>query len=108
MDNVEEIVSDGTVWGSPEWYAARWESVPKTQRKKIVDHLKKLDNLRDIYEGSRSDPWFHHSSGVMLRNYLRRVVRDDQLPAAPYPNGMSYTNWDDFYLQALKEAVSEF
>jgi hypothetical protein len=100
-----QLVADGTEWGSEEWYAARWNSVPDEMKKKIVVHLRKaLDELDDV---NREDPYFHFGAGMGIRNYLREVVKDDELPMAPYPNGKEFQNWDDYYQQAIRAALND-
>jgi hypothetical protein len=96
----KQIVSDGTEWGSDEWYENRWNSVPEELKNKIISHLCKLDNLDEVKEAS-NDPLFHMFGGMGVRNYLREIILDDELPFAPYPNGKQYQNWDDYYKQAL-------
>lgn len=38
---------------------------------------------------------FHHAEGMGVRNLLRKVIADDELPSG---------NWDDFYVAALLRA----
>lgn len=48
----------------------------------------------------------HHIWGTNIRNQLRHgVCSDEDLPLAPYPDGESYSNWDDYYCQALEAAA---
>ncbi len=102
---MKEIVSDGTIWGSHEWYKARWNSVPEEMKEKILTHLRKLDNLDQVKKALEEDPGFHFFGGGMwVRNYLREVVRDSELPDAPYPHNLMLKNWDDFYQQAIRAA----
>lgn len=102
----DEIVSDGTVWGSEEWYENRWNSLSDHQKSLIVEHLRKIKNIKEVDEAI-DEPFFHFSGGMGVRNYLREIIKDDELPFAPYPNGQSYQNWDDFYQRAIKEAASD-
>jgi len=103
---MREITSDGTLWGSDEWYKARWASVPDEMKEKIIARLKELTNLNEVKD-MMDDPWFHHSGGMMIRNWLRRVVKDNELPFAPYPGGSQFQNWDDFYVQAIEAALDD-
>lgn len=96
----KEKVSDGTIWGSDEWYENRWNSVPEDLKEKVILHLRKLSNLDEI-KNAANDPLFHMFGGMQLRNYLREVVKDNELPNAPYPNNEQTKNWDDYYKQAL-------
>lgn len=109
-----QVVSDGTVWGSPEWYAARWADVPEVTKQRIVAHLRAsipADQLQQIgrrdAEGNLPAGW-HFAGGMSVRNLLRQAVRDEELPLAPYPGGQSHRNWDDFYVQALEAAAGPF
>lgn len=108
-----------------------WERVDPELRKKCVDHLQtlpadiKADLGRVIKE--HPDDWytqdmtppseqariqakygvyvpdiFHWGLGMGIRNYLRGVVRDDELPLVEYEDG-SYQNWDDYYTAAIED-----
>ena len=109
----KEVVADGTEWGSPEWYDNRWKAIPEDQQRGIVDFLQKnLDSnvLTKIKEEHSKDPsnWgakYHMFSGMGVRNLLRDIMKDDELPLAPYPDGMSFSHWDDYYIQALEAAA---
>jgi hypothetical protein len=109
-----EVVADGTVWGSAEWYDARWRSVPAEVRQAMVAHLRAnigARGMEQIREAAAADPhrWIHtvghHGTGTSVRNLLRRAFPDDVLPYAPYPEGKNYKNWDDYYVQALEAAA---
>lgn len=41
---------------------------------------------------------FHFHGGMAVRNLLRKVIRDDELPSG---------NWDDYYVQALEAAAGK-
>lgn len=97
------VVADGTIWGSEEWYQARWDSLSDEQKEIILTHLRRLETLPKFKE-AMYDPWFHFGPGMQIRNYLRQVMTDFHLPAAPYPFGEEASNWDDYYLKALEEA----
>jgi hypothetical protein len=47
---------------------------------------------------------FHFSEGMAVRNLLRDVLRDEQLPPVEYPVG-PMRNWDDYYMGALDELL---
>lgn len=48
----------------------------------------------------------HHGWGTAIRNVLRDAgIGDNQLPAAPYENGQTHQNWDDYYIAAVEAAV---
>lgn len=102
-----------------EW----WQDLSLQQRKCAVEHLRKV--LPDeIAQGVREarvkhgDEWmdhifeddsiftkdpelygfyaFHHAEGMGIRNALRDVIADADLPSG---------NWDDFYVPALEIAA---
>lgn len=47
--------------------------------------------------------------GMGIRNLLRDPeggnIPDGDLPDAPYENGQTHRNWDDYYVQAIEAAV---
>lgn len=51
----------------------------------------------------------HHGWGTGIRNLLRiqdgANIPDEDLPFAPYEDGTTHRNWDDFYVQAIEAAV---
>lgn len=105
------------------WCRANWDRIPAEQRKKCLDHLRDWIGADIIAQwkaqhaaGDRiaSDiPGFHHLGGGMrIRNRLRDVMKDAELPAVVgpaggYPTGEEVRNWDDFYTGALEELVEE-
>jgi hypothetical protein len=106
------IVSDGTRYGSQEWYDARWNDVPAETKEKLIRHLREqlppsmLEEVRTLH-AKDGDAWvapFHFHVGMAVRNMLREVMLDDELPAAPYPDGAN-RNWDDYYVQVLEAAA---
>jgi hypothetical protein len=77
--------------------------LPAALQKKWRDQLE-----RGVRIGS-DDPWFHHGSGMAVRNALRTaVLRDEQLPVVEQDEkGQLYgqANWDDYYTGALRAAL---
>lgn len=70
-------------------------------RKAIAEHGD--DWISEIYNKKprMSDPFyiphvFHMQEGMGVRNLLRDIVKDDELPSG---------NWDDAYVPCLEEAV---
>jgi len=47
------------------------------------------------------DPRFHFGVGMEVRNTLRKVLADKELPPVAYPEGGAHSNWDDYYYGAL-------
>jgi hypothetical protein len=109
------VVADGTVWGSPEWYDNRWNALTPQERERIAAYLRTelppaaLDQFRTAKGiGIDRKQWIatnHFFGGMHIRNVLRAVMLDSELPPAPYPGGKTYCNWDDYYLQALEAAA---
>jgi hypothetical protein len=97
-----------------EFAEKNWARVPEAKRKLCVEHLRKtiipMDQaeLKEQFETGKFNPWFHFTSGMTVRNALRDVMKDDELPGVAYPGGDSYEfhNWDDFYMAALRQAVA--
>jgi hypothetical protein len=94
-----------------------WNSIPKDARSRCIGILRsktppdmlsrwKDQHARKIRIGS-DDPWFHLGIGMQIRNALRSVLLDQDLPPVKYEDGNEYKNWDDFYHGALQEFVSE-
>jgi hypothetical protein len=102
-------------WADRDWYDARWAAVPAELKERIVAHLRDQlapEDLEWIRTQHSEDPdgWatkrgWHFFGGMGIRNLLREVVPDDQLPLAPYPDGDQHANWDDYYVQALEAAA---
>ena len=59
----------------------------------IVDHWRDQSRRRVVIGSDNIR--FHLVEGMQIRNALRTVVKDDQLP----------TNWDDYYYGALEALV---
>ena len=49
---------------------------------------------------------FHLEAGMQVRNALRAVLTDADLPEVEYPDGEKHRNWDDFYMGALDDMVA--
>jgi hypothetical protein len=45
--------------------------------------------------------------GMQIRNRLRDVLTDDQLPPVDYPEG-PMQNWDDFYTGAIDALIERY
>lgn len=100
-------------WADQAWYDARWAAVPEEMKRRVVAHLRDElgeEQLAAIREKHAANPegWalpYHMFAGMGVRNLLREVVRDGELPPAPYPGGEEQRNWDDYYVQALEAAA---
>lgn len=94
-----------------EFAERNWLRVDAAQRDRCVWHLRETLHRRDLVhlrEGFERgfEPGFHMFGGMGIRNLLRDVVRDDQLPLVQYSDGSAHRNWDDFYMAALRQAVA--
>ena len=49
---------------------------------------------------------FHFGTGMAIRNVLREVIKDDELPGVHYDEGEMH-NWDDWYHGVLNELVTD-
>ena len=93
------------------WSIENWKRLPEADRQRCLDHLRGWlpDDLlrvwrRQALEGKRigSDRVrFHFDAGMQIRNRLRDVLPDEQLPRIEGGCG----HWDDFYYGALDELV---
>src|SRR6266576_3946149 len=90
-----------------------WQRVEPEKRKLCVEHLRSLFSPEDFeffkkaFEIGEFGSWFHFAEGMAIRNALRDVIKDDELPGVKYSGGDTYEfkNWDDFYMAALRQAV---
>jgi hypothetical protein len=98
-----------------EFAEKNWARVPDDKRKACVEHLREImpqdmtDYVRHSFTGGDElHAWFHFSEGMGIRNALREVMKDDELPKVKYSGGgdYEYSNWDDFYMAALRQAVA--
>jgi hypothetical protein len=93
-----------------EFEEQNWARVPAADRERCVNDLRTQIGAggatREEWLAAMDDPGFHMFAGRDIRNALREVMGDDDLPEVPYPGGSSYRNWDDFYMAALREALA--
>ena len=99
------------VSGIVKWSRDNWNKIPAEQRKRALDHLDgwiKRETLAELKE-YRHDPEFHlFGGGMSIRNRLREVMPDQDLPGVRYPDlpfGQLIRNWDDYYQGALDELL---
>lgn len=112
-----------------------WAQLPFDMRVRAVEHLRAvcdpavLEWVRDTYEKD-PDVWyahdvtppdvkeelkekygqyvptpFHFTVGMQVRNTLRTVIKDDELPPVDYGDEKAYQNWDDYYAEVLECAA---
>lgn len=93
-----------------KWCRENWNKVPAEKRKACVDHLEGWIPAETLAEwkGTGIPVDAHFSGGMQIRNRLRDVMRDQELPliqvnaeGEPY-NGR---NWDDYYTGAVDELL---
>jgi hypothetical protein len=94
-----------------------WLNIPENKRNKCLVFLRQM--IPTILIDKWADQWkrgkcigsdnirFHFSVGMDVRNALREVMRDEELPGIEYLDGHFYQNWDDFYMGALEALVKE-
>lgn len=82
-----------------------WLRVPEQRREDCVGRLASWlgDMPKDDLREAISEPGFHMFGGMAVRNELREVMSDRELPPVKYPNGGFYSNWDDYYMAALRD-----
>lgn len=96
-----------------------WVRMPIPLREKAVNHLRSklgesfLDDVRTLVAESDLGRWhppgFHFGQGMWIRNLLRQVIPDSELPAmndiygddGPEP----IQNWDDYYIPCIEAAA---
>lgn len=87
--------------------------LPDELRERAVEHLRahiSAETAEQIRDLQAADPelWWavhHFGMGMTVRNLLREVIEDDELPPVPYDDERSYQNWDDYYIPVLEEAA---
>ena len=96
-----------------------WMRVPPEDREKCLTHLGGFipQDVLEKWKAARAEgvslmtasgPLFHLHGGMQVRNKLREVMSDDQLPEVEYEDTGPVKNWDDFYLGALMELTDRF
>jgi hypothetical protein len=89
-----------------------WSRVDPHKRLVLARHLRLVilaeDQvaLKEMFEKGDFDGWFHFEGGMAVRNTLREVMKDDELPGVKYDGDREFKNWDDFYMAALRQAVA--
>lgn len=89
---------------------ANWARVSGDDRRRCVEHLRSLigDN-EDEWLKAIEEPGFHMFAGMSVRNALRDVMPDSELPEVEWTHTdppIFERNWDDYYMAALREALS--
>lgn len=66
------------------------------------------EEIKAKYGGMYIPTPFHFSTGMAVRNVLREVIKDDELPPVTYDHydpPVQAQNWDDYYVGVLNEAI---
>lgn len=88
-------------------------TLPVELRERAVEHLRahmSAETAEQIRDLQAADPelWWavhHFGMGMNVRNLLREVIKDDELPPVEYDKFEEYRNWDDYYIPVLEEAA---
>ena len=90
---------------------ANWARVPEADRERCIAALREMiGEDREEWLKAIDHPFFHFSTGMGVRNLLRHVLRDDKLPEVEWTHidpPIFERNWDDYYMAALREALSD-
>lgn len=87
-----------------------WNVLPKELREECLAHLQGWIPDEQVLEWKvfGFPRGFHLlGGGMQIRNRLRDVLRDEQLPPVEYPEG-PMRNWDDYYMGALDELMERY
>lgn len=79
----------------PDWHG---DETPPEER----------ERFKAKYDGFYIPTPFHFSTGMSVRNVLRGVFSDDELPPITYDHydpPIEAQNWDDYYIAVLEEAI---
>ena len=96
-----------------EWSHQNWLKLPAEIRSKCIKHMQGwiADDILNTWraEYANGNPiggaGFHmFGGGMQIRNRLREVLKDDELPGVPYEGYISH-NMDDVYLGAIIELL---
>ena len=104
-------MSDDRMKELQDWSFTNFRKVPADKRREMYSLL--ADNVDQelfdlMLENHLEDRYVlhgiemaHFGAGMAIRNLLREVLPDDQLPPVVYEGGQEYRNWDDHYLGAI-------
>lgn len=87
-------------------------TLPDDLHKRAVEHVRAAMSdsvaaqIRDLHAADPEKWWADHHffMGMGVRNLLREIIKDEELPPVDY-GGESYSNWDDYYIPVLEEAA---
>lgn len=87
-----------------EWVRAKYEEDPEVWYAHDMTKPEERERLRKENGFYIPSP-FHWTTGMAVRNALRDVITDDELPPVLYESGLEHRNWDDYYAEALEVAA---
>lgn len=105
----------------PKLTLESFRRLPIDMRIALVDHVRKLydenddarqaaDEIRELIKKAPGD-WvspYHHGWGTGIRNYMRELYTDDELPNTPYDDDRGeFKNYDDYYIGIVEVALKE-
>lgn len=100
-----------------KWSLENWKKVPQKDRDACIRliHSYVDDDVLSVWKEQYKlgldigGDYFHFGGGMALRNLLRGVIKDDELPGVFYEqyNDTMY-NWDDYYMGALIDALEKW
>lgn len=93
------------------WCLKNFLSLHPLVQQDCLDHLDGWIPEKIIKDWKRDgfDPGFHFlGGGMQIRNRLREVLLDEELPAVTYGNGDVARNWDDYYTGALHQLMERY
>lgn len=89
---------------------ANWDAIDQARRQLCINHLKATipaDVIKSWKEKGFA-PGFHMFGGMAVRNVLRDIIHDEDLPGIPYEDTVGLVkNWDDYYTGALDQLLEE-
>jgi hypothetical protein len=100
-----------------KWSRANWNTLPQSERdiciKQIHTHVPyaTLNTWKAQYQSGEDigGHLFHFGGGMSVRNLLREVMLDSELPGVLYKEHNEVMhNWDDYYIGALQEALEKW
>lgn len=94
--------------------------LPVDMRIALVNHVRSIYNeddakaageeIRELIK-EKSGDWngpYHHGWGMWMRNMLRDVYSDDELPSTPYDDDRGeFKNYDDYYTGIVEVSFKE-
>ena len=96
-----------------------WNMLALPIRERCLQHLRRfMHDALDVVEHWRDQAArgvaigsdrirFHMDEGMQIRNALRAVVTDSELPPMKQPGGEIGRNWDNYYVGALYALCDE-